>query len=61
MDEIFWSIGKKKCKNKLKDDSKTDPNIPILQISDVEIALFLIKAFPQVIRYKQDIVEYTNI
>jgi hypothetical protein len=59
--KYFDQSEKKKFKNKLKDDSTTDPNTPILQISDVEIVLFLIKAFPQVIRYKEDKVEYTNI
>ena len=61
IDEIFRSIGRKKFKNKLKNDNTADPNIPILQISDIETVLFLIKAFPHVIRYKEDIIEYTNI
>ena len=47
--------------DRLKNDNTTDPNIPILQISDIETVLFLIKAFPQAIRYKEDIIEYINI
>jgi hypothetical protein len=58
IEEIYCSIGKKKFNNKLINDNIIDPYIPILQTSDTRFFLFLIKIFPQVIRYKVDIIEY---